>query len=171
MRRLVQVGYFLVQPVHSQRILNQVVRADAEKLHAFSERIRRQNRRRNLDHGPGFQGFPEGNPFGAQLPAAFFNQRVGLVQLVQAGNHRIHHLDVALDCRPQDGAELSAKEGAFLQAKANGAPAEERVQFLWHPKVRDEFVAAQIERADDNRIRLQRRGHLTVCLILLVGVE
>ena len=42
------------------------------------------------------------------------------------------------------------------------------IDLLGQLQVRGEFVAAQIERADDDRVRLQRRGDLAIGLILLL---
>ena len=123
---------------------------------------------RNFDHRADFQVFVERDFFRAQFGLAFLDERVGLVQFVQAGNHRIHHLDVALGAGAQDGAELGAKQFRLREAEPDGAPAEKRIHLLRELQVRGKFVAAQIERADDDRLRLQRGGDLAINLILLL---
>ena len=104
----------------------------------------------------------------AQLGLVFLDQRIGLVQLVEARDHRIHHLDVALGAGAQDGAELGAEDVPLLQAEPDGPPAEERVHLGRHLQVGEELVAAQVERADDDRQRLERGGGLAVGLVLLL---
>ena len=106
-----------------------------------------------------------------QLVFILFDERVGLVQLVEAGNHRIHHFDVALDSGAQDRAELGAENVPFLQAKPNRPPSQKWIHLLRHLQMREELVAAQIQRADDHRMRLQCRRHLTVSPELLLFVR
>ena len=94
--------------------------------------------------------------------------RVGLVQFIQAGNHRIHHLDVALGAGAEDGAELGAEHFGLREAETDGAPAEKRIHLLRELQVRGKFVAAQIQRADDDGMRFERGGDLAIDLILLL---
>ena len=122
----------------------------------------------NFDHRADFQFFVERDFFRAQFGFAFFDERVGLVQFVQAGNHRIHHLHVALGAGAQDGAELGAEHFRLREAEPDGAPAEERIHLLRQLQVRGKFVAAQIERADDDRMRFQRGGDLAINFVLVL---
>ena len=168
MGRVVEVGDPFVQPVHRQRVLDQIVGADAEEFYAPRERIGGQHRRRDFNHGADFQAVVEGDIPGAQFLLAFLDQRVGLGQLVEAGNHGIHHLDVALDRRAQNRAQLVPKNLPFLETKPDGAPAQKGIEFLRHRQVREELVAAQVQRADDDRVGLQSRRHLAIHLILFL---
>jgi len=46
---------------------------------------------------------------------------------------------------------LGAKKRLFLETEADGAPAEEGIHFHGHIVLGAQFVAAQVERADDHR--------------------
>ncbi len=59
------------------------------------------------------------------------------------------------------------KQFRLREAEPDGAPAEKRIHLLRELQVRGEFVAAQIERADDDRMRFQRGGDLPVNFVLL----
>ena len=52
--RLVKMGYLFVEPVNRQRVLNQIVCADTEKLHVTGQAVRRQHRGWHFDHGANF---------------------------------------------------------------------------------------------------------------------
>ena len=134
----------------------------------FRQRIGDERGGGNFDHRADLQVFVERDFFGAQPGLALFDERVGLVQLVQPGDHRIHHLDVALGAGAEDGAELGAEHFRLGKAEPDCAPAEKRVHLLRELEVRGEFVAAQVQRADDDGMRLQRDGDLAINLVLLV---
>ena len=162
MRRLVEVGDLLVQPIHRQRVLDEVVGADAEKLHASGQAVGDHRRRWRLDHYPDLNVLGERHPLVAELFAALVEQHVCGLEFLHAGDHRVHDFQVAKDARPQDGAELRAEQVLLLEAESDGAPSEERVHLLRHVHVREQLVAAKIERADDHRVRRERLGHLAV---------
>ena len=113
----------LVHPVHRQRVLDQIIGADAEKLHVSGQGIGHNGRRGSFDHRPDFQVLVERDVFPTQLGFALFDQLVGLLQFLQAGNHRVHHLQVAFGAGPQNRPELRAEDVAFLQGDADRAPA------------------------------------------------
>jgi len=114
--------------------------------------------------------FIERHPFPAQFGFVFFQQRVGLFQFVEAGDHGVHDLDVALGAGAEDGAELGAKDVALLQGNANGAPAQEGVELGRHLHVGQELVAPGVQGADDHGAGLQDGGRLPVGLVLLLFV-
>ena len=136
------MGDFFIQPIDRQRVLNEVVGADAEKLHPFGEAAGGQRCGRDFDHRAGLQVLVERDVFVPQLSFVNFDQGVGLVEFIQAGDHGIHYLDVASSARTQDGAELVPKDLALLQAKPDRAPAEERIHLLRHLQMGEKFVTA-----------------------------
>ena len=123
---------------------------------------------RDFNHRADFNLFVERDIFRAQLGLAFLDVRVGLVQFVQPGNHRIHHLDVALGAGAEDGAELGAKHVGLREAETDCAPAEKRIHLLGELEVRGKFVAAEVERADDDGLRFERGGHFAINFVLLL---
>jgi hypothetical protein len=83
----VEVGDAVVQPVDGQRVLDQVVGADAEEPDVFGEAVGDHHGGGDFDHGADFHPFVEGPAFGAEFLAAFVEQGVGLDQFVHAGDH------------------------------------------------------------------------------------
>ena len=96
------------------------------------------------------------------MGAAFVEQHIGGFEFLHAGDHRVHDFQVAIDAGSQDGAELRAEQVLFLEAEPDGAPAEERVHLLGQVNVGEQFVAAEVERADDHRVRRKRLSHPAV---------
>ncbi len=70
--------------------------------------------------------------------------------------------------RAVDGAELRQKQLGLAQAKPDAAHAEERIVLLRLRQIRHDFVAADVERADDERQAVERLRHRAVGLELLV---
>src|SRR5207253_1989502 len=54
------------------------------------------------------------------------------------------------------------------QTKSNRAPAQEGIHFLGHAYVGHEFVAAQIQSPDHNRVRLERGSDRAKSLVLFL---
>ena len=71
MRRLVKMRDSLVHSIDRDRVLNQIVRADAEKIDFASQRVRAQCRARDLDHRADFRLVPKFQPVPLQLCLAF----------------------------------------------------------------------------------------------------
>jgi len=84
MRWLIEVSNFWVHSVHSQRVLNEVVCADAEKPGVFREGIGNHDCGWYFDHDPDFHIRVEWDALGSQFFHAFCDHRVGLKQFVEA---------------------------------------------------------------------------------------
>ena len=96
------------------------------------------------------------------------HERLARRKLVDAGDERHHDADVAEGARAQQGAQLGAVQVLARQAVADGAEAHERVVLLLEAQVGDLLVAADVERADDDRLALADERGLLVGLELLV---
>ena len=156
-----------VETIDGQRILDQIVGANTEKFASFRQRIRAQGRGRDFDHSSDLKVWIEGNPFLLQFFLILLDQRVGLKQFLQARNHRVHQFDISMGAGAQDGPKLVAKNLLLLQAEANSSPTQKRIHLIGHLQMRQKFVAAQVERSDDDRVGFEGRGHFFVGLILL----
>jgi len=166
-RGLVEVRDLFVQPVHRQGVLDEVVGAEAEKFGVFAQQVGDDRRRGDLDHHADSQVLVKGHVLGAQLDLALFEKRVGLQDFIQPRDHRVHHLDIALHAGAEDGPQLGTKDVAFLEAEPDGAPAEKGVHLARDIQVREKLIAAEIEGADGDRVRLEPRGDGVVGLVLL----
>src|SRR6266851_6030127 len=145
---------------------SQIVRADAEEINLARERVGRNRRARNFDHRADFH---LATFFLTNFVPAFVQDRFGVAQFLQTGNHREHDLHVADRTRAQDGAQLSFEDVDVLQTKTNGAPTEEWIQLVADIDGADsEFVATEIERANDQRVWLHLLGHFSIRLVLFL---
>ena len=130
MCRFVEVRDLFVQPIHGERVLDEIVRAEAEELHALGERVRDERGGWCLDHRAHFDLFVKRNAFLAKLDFVLSHEGIGLGQFIQPRDHGIHDLDVADDTCSEDGAELGAENFFMLQAITDRAPAEERIHLV-----------------------------------------
>ena len=151
MRGFVQLGNPFVGAVGGQGVLDQIVAADAEKFRPLGQGVGDQGGGRDFDHRADGHVFVKGFALGAQFVLAFFDDGVGLVQFVQAGNHGIHHLHVALGAGAENGAELGAEQFRLGEAEPDRPPAEKRIHFLRQLQVRGKFVFS-----DQNQHRISR---------------
>src|SRR5258708_2922093 len=71
-------------------------------------------------------------------------------QLIHTGDHGIHDLHVADGAGAQHGAELRLENIHALEAEPDRAPSEEGIELLGHVQRAHEFVAPQVERANDD---------------------
>src|SRR5438128_2757092 len=155
-----------VHAIDRDGVLNQVVRADAEEINLAREGVGRNRRARNFDHRADFH---LATFFLANFVPAFVQDRFGVAQFLQTGNHREHDLHVADRTRAQDGAQLSFEDVDVLQTKTNGAPTEEWIQLVADIDGADsKFVAAKVERANDERVWLHPFGHSSISLVLFL---
>ena len=101
MRRLVKMRDSFVHPIDRNRVLDQVVRPDAEEIDLAREGIGRDRRARNLDHSADFH---LATFFLANFVPAFVQDSFGVAQFFETGNHREHDFHVADRARAQDRA-------------------------------------------------------------------
>ncbi len=157
----------LVAPVDRQRVLHEVVRADAEKLHLRRDQVRRQRGRRDFDHRADFDVGIEIRARGGQFRLALFQDRVGLVHLRRAADHRIHDPQPGIERgRPQQGPQLGLEQRRPVQAQADGAPPQERIVLRRQLARGRDLVAAEIEGADDGRLGPDPAGHFGIGFVL-----
>ncbi len=171
MRRFVEMGDPFVHPVHGDAILNQIVGADAKEVDLARQFPRAQRRAGHFDHDADGHFLVERVALLAQFGLALFEQFVGLPHLFQPADERVHQLHVAERARAQDRTQLHLENIRVLQTKADGAATQKRVQLGRQVQVADGLVPAEVERADDDRVRQHLARHLTIVfvLFLLVG--
>ena len=107
MGRLIKRRHSLICAIRSQRILSQIIRSDAEKLHEGSQPIDNQSRGRNLNHRSRFHLCRSGNIRRFQLIPRLPQQGQGRDQLLFCRDHREHHPDLSSWIRPADRPQLS----------------------------------------------------------------
>ncbi len=140
----------LVTAVHSQGVLGQVVRADAEEIDVAGQHVRGQGRRGRLDHDADGDVAVVRDGFVVEILHHVVQDHLGLHQLVAVGDQREHDLDLAEDRGPQDGAQLGLEHHQVRQAEADGAQAEKRVRLGRETHALGVLVGAEVERSDDD---------------------
>src|SRR4030095_2704801 len=81
-------------------------------------------------HHANFKFVVERMAFSAQLAPAFIDDLQAASHLIEAGDHREHHLDVRPNACSQDGAQLGLENVEVLETKTNRPPAEKGVQLV-----------------------------------------
>src|SRR5690606_5072608 len=107
-------------------------------------------------------------PFGLKLPARLVKYLVGAAQVLQPGDHRVHDARIIAARCAQDGPKLGLEQFRAIEADADGTPAEERVQLVLKVDVGRRLVAADVERAHNNRALSEYLEDLAVDANLLV---
>src|SRR5712691_6991556 len=169
MRRLVEMRDALVHAIDRERVLNQIVRADAEKIDFARENVGGDCRTGDLDHRARFSCIAECRSGATQFFLAFVQDRHRLPQFVQAGNHREHDFHIADRTGPKDCTQLSFKDVGVFETKTNGPPAEKRIEFVTYiDGASGQLVASEIERADDQRIWRNALRNFSIRLLLFL---
>ena len=151
-QRTVQVGNLLVDAVHRAGVLNQVIRADREEVNLLRQHIRADSRHRNLDHNADLDVRVEGYTFRGQHVLRLLEHLLCITHLIHRRNHREHDTQITVLRGTQQRAKLNQKQLRLIQANADRAVAEERILFLLQRQCGHFLVAADVQRADDNRL-------------------
>ena len=169
-QRVVEVRDALVAAVDRERVLGEVVGADAEEVALARERVGDQRRRRHLDHDADRDRRVEGGPRRAQLaPWRPRRSSRARAQLVERRDHRQQQPHVAAR-RSRAGSRAAARgrrprgasESRIERQPSCGLSSRSSPRFgiaLSPPRSRVRIVT---------RLRRQRRGHALVELLLLV---
>src|SRR3989338_8255352 len=99
---LIEIGDLLVDAVNSQRVLNQVIGANGEKVHLRRQEVAGHRRGGHFDHRPHLDLLGHRHSLLGELLAHLPEDFIGPAQLLQSGNHRIHQFQVPVDARAQD---------------------------------------------------------------------
>ncbi len=129
MERLIQVRHVLVHPVHGQRVLDQVVRPDAEEVHLARQDIADHGGAGRLHHDPERYRRVVGFPPLVQIRLHLLDDLFRALNLFHIRDHGKHDARAAVHARAQDPGELPLEERALLEAEADGPESERRVRF------------------------------------------
>jgi hypothetical protein len=175
-QRRIQLGHPLVGPIDGQAVLNEIIRAEREKVCLASEQIGAVSRRRNLDH--------DADRYARDLETAS-NQVCRDVghdvpaepQLVDSGDEGEHDAQGAVLRRPKQRSDLRLKpvgptqtESQTPQALASSAFrfARPRALRLLPRRVMLELLFVDVERSHRDSPRCHACEHASVDLVLLV---
>ena len=87
----------------------------------------------------------------AEVGEVALDQRPGLPDLVEVGDHRQHDAELAAGRRLEKGADLGAEQTRPVEAEADRPPAHRRVLLGRRPQIGEHLVAADVEGAEGHR--------------------
>ena len=90
------------------------------------------------------------------------------MQFRDIGDHGQHHLQASVAGGPEEGADLGPEEVGTRETEADASQSEKRIVLAIDRKRFGRFVAADVERPDDDRIGGKKLKHGPIGLILLV---
>ena len=144
--RIIKAPNLFIAAVNRQRVLHQIVRADAEKIDLLPKGFEHNHRRRNLDHNAKRNRVVERHPLFVELLADIGKNHLRLPELHNRRDQREHDAQLAVGARPQNGAELLAEHSGIAQRKANAPNPHERIALdLIGQRKTGELVGAQVE--------------------------
>ena len=170
--RVVEAAQVVVLTVTGQRVLGQIVRADAEEVDLLCQTVTVDGRGGRLDHNADLHILAVRDALVFQLAADLLAHALGLTDLPDGGDHREHNAQLAECGRAEQGAQLGLEDLGPGQADAQRAHAHGGVILLGQVKVADLLVRADVQRADDDLLAVHVRQHLLVGfkLLLLGGI-
>ncbi len=169
-RELVEeLRHEVVAPVHGERVLRQVVRADGEEVHVRRKPGGHERDGRHLDHDADRDVVGDGVALGAEAGAGFEDHAPEGAHLVHVRHHRDEDADGPEGARAEDRAELRLGEVGLVEQHAHAAPAEKRVGLAVGE--RQHLVAAEVEHAKRGAARTHVLGDLLVDRVLLLFGE
>ncbi len=151
--------------------LHEIVGPDREKIDTLQQLVELIEQRRHLDHGADLDPFRELVAVPTQMRELALDQRLGLVEFLDRGDHGKHDLQLASAARPQQRADLTTQQAWPVEAKPDGAPAERRVLLLDVAHIGQHLVAADIEGAEGYRLVAGCIEHRAVQRELLGGAR
>ena len=96
----------------------------------------------------------------------------GVAKLLQGGDQRKHDPDIAQCTGSKDCPQLGAEHRQMAERQPNAPQAEKRVVFILGIRQVGNFISAQVEGADGDRLRPHRLDNLRIGpeVILFVGL-
>ncbi len=146
----VEMGDAFVEAIDSDGVLDEVVGADAEEIDFFGEDVSGDGGARNFDHGTDFHLGIERDAFGTEFGPTLFEEEIRVAEFIDARNHGVHHFDISMGTGAKDGTELGFKNIDVFEAEADGAPAEEGVEFFGYIESAHRLVATEVEGPNDD---------------------
>src|SRR5215472_6732169 len=142
---------FSVVAVDRKKVLIQIIGAYTEEVNLCAKLIEDKGHRGHFNHDPDWHGWIERDTLISQFILRLRDLRLQPDDLLDRGDHGRHDLKPPECGSAENGPQLCAKELAVLRINSHSAITEERVRFGRQVQVRNRFVAANVDRADDYR--------------------
>ena len=171
MQRLKQVGNTIVRSTGRQRILDQIVGTDCQKVDMGTKRFQHDDGRRNLHHDTDFNFLIEGNSFSEKFLLSRLNESSGLDHFIDIGNHGEDNLQIAVGTASQDGPDLLPIDVRVAQAKTNSSQTQRGVGLSQdRGKIRMSF-ASEVQGSNVGGTTSHHRGQMLIDLELLLFTD
>ena len=167
MVRIVEIIQLCVLPVDGQRVLGQIVSADAEEIHFLRQKVADHHRGGRLDHDALLE-ITVRNPGPVHLLLDLLHHGLDAAHLVHGNDHRVHDRQVPVGAGPQDGAKLRFEDLRPGKADADGPKAHGRIVLLAQVEIGHLLVGSDVQRADDDLLSSHGLRYRLVGLKLLV---
>ena len=161
-----QVG---VAAIDGERVLHQVIRADAEERDVVDKGVAGDRRGRRFDHDTERHVATEFGSAHLQVVGRLLEQVARLANLVDGDDEREHDAHVAVLGGAQQRAQLSLEQLRLVETHPDSAPAEERIRVA-RISADGHLVAADVECANDDGLSLEDIDDVRVGAVLLFFV-
>ena len=156
MQRREARGEVRVAAIHGQRVLHEIVGADAEEGDVVDERVGRDSAAAGVSIiTPSGTSCRYGDAARIELRAPPRSGALAPPHLVERDDERQHDAHVAVHRGAQQRAQLRLEQLGLVEAHPDRAPAEERIR-LGRKSADRQLVAADVERANDDRPPAER---------------
>ena len=162
MQRVVHVGHGVVRAINRQRVLDQIVRTNRQKVETLGEIRQRQHGSRNFDHAANWHVVVKRHTQRHQLSFSASNKSQCLGDFVCVGNHRDQDAQTPIRARAQDGAQLRHEKLGLGKAQTNRAQPERWVVTVAIPEAWHAFIRPKVKRTDRDGATSQSFNHRPV---------
>src|SRR5438309_1435452 len=156
-----------VAPIGRERVLEQVIRADAHKFQLANVGIGYEDRRWNLEHHAEI-GRADRPTFADEFRTRPIGETSERRDVARIRDHRRHDLHGALDRGAVTRAQLGHEDVGLAIGQAERANPQEWVVLSRERDIGDRFVASDIEQTNRHGARRECRDSATVCVGLLI---
>ena len=149
--RPVGIGHLFVHPVHTEKVLDEIIRADREKIGFAGKLLSDFHDGGHLDHGPEGRGCMMGKPLPLKDMQALHDQFPGAGEFIQRRDHRKHDPQTwGIGAGTQDRAHLLAELFRVAQREADGTQPELGVGLTGDLPVGGHLVTPDIQGPEDH---------------------
>ena len=152
----------MIVAVGRKQELHQIIGADRHEIRAGGNLVNRKQQGRHFDHHSELDRARRGMAEPRQMGLFTPDNRLGALEFIDRGNHREHDFKVAVFGRPQQSADLRAQQARPIQPDPDGAPAQSRIFFIHFGHIGQDFIAADIERAEGHGQIARAFEHRTI---------
>ena len=150
--RIEAVGNAGVAAVGRVEELREIVGPDRQEIDPRQQLVELEQERGHFDHDADLDALGQSVPVPPQMGELVFDHRLGLIEFIDHGDHREHEFERAPARGAQQRADLAAHQAGAVEAEPDRAPAERGVFLFQAAHIGQHLVAADIERAERDRL-------------------